>query len=403
METTDFIGIIIGLVLIAIYFPINKFVSKRLEKKLCSYIDNRFDDDVDEAAIDSLFSADLTAAAAARLIQEGADATARDEEGFTPLMYPICADAVPVLVAAGTDPLAVDDQGWNMVHHIAKYQDPPADLVRAIIKLAHESHLDLDALTSSEGHSALLLAVYNDAEETVEQLLKHGAIPNTTPHENDIYCGSGSALKAASQFNKNTISTMLLLAAGASEPEINTQFTPLHHAAAHGNVSEIQHLTQNGFDVDSPDFLKCTPLMYAAFFGHLAAVDTLIALGANVNARSLHEKGFLVSDLTPLMIATRRGYTDIVKSLLDAGAEVDGRSDGNHTPLMYACRNNYFDIAQILLDAGANPNASDADNNPDADRNIIFTPLLQCGDNKEIKDLLIRYGAKNKGKLKIRF
>lgn len=403
METSDFMCFIVGLVLIAIYFLINKYVSKRLEKKLNSYINNRFNDDMDEEAIDSLFSADLTAAAASRLIQEGADPTARDDDGFTPFMYPICADAVPVLAAAGTDPLAVDNQGWNMVHHIAKYQDPPTDLVRAIIKLAHDSHLDLDALTSSDGHSALLLAVHNDAEETIEQLLKYGANPNTTPHENDIYCGAGSALKAASQFNKNTISAMLLLAAGASDPEIDDHFTPLHHAAAQGNVAEIQHLTQSGFTVDSPDLLKCTPLMYAAFFGHLAAVDTLIAIGANVNARSIQEKGFLVSDLTPLMIATRRGYADIVKSLLTAGAEVDGRSDGNHTPLMYACRNDYIDIAQILLDAGANPNASDADNNPNADRNIIFTPLLQCGENKELKKLLVRYGAKNKGKFKISF
>lgn len=403
MGTVNLSSLIVGLVLIGIYFLINKYVSKPLEKKLNSYVDKHFDDDVDEEAIDSLFSADLTATAASRLIQEGADPTARNEDGFTPLMYPICADAVPVLATAGTDPLAVDDQGWNMVHHIAKYQDPPTDLVRAIIKLAHDSHLDLDALTSSDGHSALLLAVYNDAEETIEQLLKYGANPNTTPHENDIYGGSGSALKAALQFNKNTISTMLLLAAGASDPEIDSHFTPLHHAAAHGNVAEIQQLTQTGYAVDAQDLRKCTPLMYAAFFGHLAAVDTLIALGANVDARSIQDKGHLASDLSPLMIAARRGYADIVKSLLTAGADVDGRSDGNHTPLMYACRNDYIDIAEILLEAGANPNASDADNNPDADRNIIFTPLLQCGDNKELKDLLIRYGAKNKGKFKISF
>jgi uncharacterized protein len=108
--------------------------------------------------------------------------------------------------------------------------------------------------------------------------------------------------------------------------------------------------------------------MWAAAEGNTAAVDALIAHGANIHARS--KAGF-----TPLLFAVREGRIDVVRSLLKAGADVNETWHGYRKPPKYAFRaagketvgpsalvlavaNAHYELASALLDAGADPNAA---------------------------------------------
>jgi uncharacterized protein len=127
----------------------------------------------------------------------------------------------------------------------------------------------------------------------------------------------------------------------------------------------VQMLLARGARVDGKDDRRGqTALMWAAAEGHTAVVETLIAAGADVQAR-------VPSGFTPLLFAVREGRLEVVRALLRSGADVneviptDGRRrgygggvpPGGTTPLLMAVRNAHFELAAALLEAGANPNA----------------------------------------------
>lgn len=91
-----------------------------------------------------------------------------------------------------------------------------------------------------------------------------------------------------------------------------------------------------------------TALMYAVEINDLARVESLLASGANVNARN-------DSGATALLMAAAYGSNDIVDRLLAAGADPDIGSHRGDTPLGSAINSGHTDIAVALLEHGANP------------------------------------------------
>ncbi len=86
----------------------------------------------------------------------------------------------------------------------------------------------------------------------------------------------------------------------------------------------------------------------------LASLRTLLALGADVNARGQHGD-------TPLHAAARSGSVDLVELFLSHGADVDARNDEGHTPLV-SVRSSPIAIdplprVQALVRRGADINA----------------------------------------------
>lgn len=84
-------------------------------------------------------------------------------------------------------------------------------------------------------------------------------------------------------------------------------------------------------------------LMIACFKGNRAAVDALLAKGAEVN-----RPGW-----TPLHYAASSGHNDIVQLLLDKSAYIDAESPNKTTPLMMAARHGHIRTVKLLLDEGA--------------------------------------------------
>ena len=91
-----------------------------------------------------------------------------------------------------------------------------------------------------------------------------------------------------------------------------------------------------------------TALHAAAETGHTAAVQTLLAYGADVEARDDHGD-------TPLLTAAQFFRIDIVKTLLDHGVDISAENDVGFTALqMSALASPDPDIVAALLTHGAN-------------------------------------------------
>ena len=88
--------------------------------------------------------------------------------------------------------------------------------------------------------------------------------------------------------------------------------------------------------------------------GDLAAVNAVIARGADVNAATRY-------GVTPLGLAALNGDTPIIRRLLDAGANPNAATPGGETPLMTAARVGRLEAVTLLLDRGA---AVDAKTSP---------------------------------------
>ncbi|HVZ19921.1 MAG TPA: ankyrin repeat domain-containing protein, partial [Vicinamibacterales bacterium] len=118
-----------------------------------------------------------------------------------------------------------------------------------------------------------------------------------------------------------------------------------------------------------------TALMWAAAENHAAAITTLAAHGADLNARSkelsfpdyrYETNGMAVFQLpkggwTALMYAARQNAKDAVAALADAHADLNAttKQEGT-TALQIAIINIHYDLADLLLEKGADPNVVDS-------------------------------------------
>jgi len=57
--------------------------------------------------------------------------------------------------------------------------------------------------------------------------------------------------------------------------------------------------------------------------------------------------------LTPLILASMMGHTEVVRTLIAAGADVNARGDGGYSALMDALSAGREEIAKLLTQAGA--------------------------------------------------
>jgi uncharacterized protein len=212
---------------------------------------------------------------------------------------------------------------------------------------------------SALGNTPLILAARRAGNSrTVRLLLQHGS--NVTKR-NDA--AISPVLAAAASGDAETV--RLLLDAGAkaddfpksSAPQITAGMrTPLMWAAYHNDVRMVRLLLERGADPNQSTYFG-SPLSQACWSGSFEVATSLIARGANVNARDA------VADFTPLHWAagTESPRTHLVKLLLANGAEPNaagGESVGAfglvpQTPRLIAEKRGRTAIVEALVAAGA--------------------------------------------------
>ncbi len=160
----------------------------------------------------------------------------------------------------------------------------------------------------------------------------------------------------------------------------------LWSAAKSGNTKAIEELAASGHDVNAKKvgFVRegWTPLHLAVLHEQKEAIETLVKLGADVNAKNKEAE-------TPLWIAiSELKKPDIAELLLDLGAKINSRrGDLGMTPLDWAAFDGKVEMVKVLLKRGANPNAGKG--------TTRSAPIQQCANNGNIEILkaLIEAGA----------
>jgi uncharacterized protein len=299
---------------------------------------------------------------AALLVTAGANLRATTRlGGYTPLHLASEAGAIAVIKAlagAGADVNARTTTGATPLMFAAA--SGSADAVNMLVELS----ADPNAVESANGQTALMFAAALDRADAVRALLQHGADPKQASTSVDVSRATAPEEVLQNQIrDAQNAKSAAAASAGAAAP---APPRPANDAAtAVGGVTRPYTFNeligkQGGL----------TALHFAARQGAMRTVQTLVELGANLNAVSPADR------TSPLLIAAINGQFDVARFLLAHGAEPNQASDAGMTPLFAALnvewapkmfypqprahlqqQTSYLDLMTALLDAGADPNA----------------------------------------------
>lgn len=149
----------------------------------------------------------------------------------------------------------------------------------------------------------------------------------------------------------------------------------LHIAVEQCNSPLVTHLLAAGADIhDRGNISGYTPLHVASLAGCDQITVSLIAAGADVNARDLDGR-------TALHHASAYGYTILCQYLLDNGIDVESRTNTMQVAMHQASAS----TIPILVASGASVNAQDA--NGDTPLHVAVT----AGDVARVQALLVQH------------
>jgi ankyrin repeat protein len=254
----------------------------------------------------------------------------RDRRGNTPLMLAAgfgTVEAMRILVNAKADVNAANNTGTTALiwgaHDLRK------------MSLLVSKGANVNAVTK-QGRTALMVAAMSgNALPLVEYLLGHGADPNPPPPAEEA--GEARARRPPSlalleAIVSNETEAALLLLAKTNPGVIRSPLggIALTFAAGNGNLAVVKGLLAAGVDVNftTPPVLgpgvkngnieigSLTALISAAAYAGPAVIESLLAAGANPNARD-------VRGMTPLMlaVASDRPHVKTIQLLLAKGAD----------------------------------------------------------------------------------
>ena len=145
--------------------------------------------------------------------------------------------------------------------------------------------------------------------------------------------------------------TFLRIPRPTPKPKTAASDSALYRAAATGDASAVEKLLTVGADVNAKNEDGRTALHVAA---NERVAKLLLAKGADVNARSNNGE-------TPLHIASGDGRKDVAEALLENGADMNAETRAGKTPLHDAAMGAQAEMVEFLVKNGANVEAKAAD------------------------------------------
>ncbi|KAI4144918.1 MAG: hypothetical protein L6R39_003985 [Caloplaca ligustica] len=134
-------------------------------------------------------------------------------------------------------------------------------------------------------------------------------------------------------------------------PLFSDKLGRLAYAAAFGLTSIVNHLLDEGVDVNQTYYNPIPALMTAAGAGYVDTFRLLLADGADVNRASN------IDNSTALVKAASNGHDNIVRILLDHEANLEAETFSRETSLLLAAKGGFTSTVQLLVEKGANVSA----------------------------------------------
>jgi len=308
------------------------------------------------ARLDDLETADM-------LIRAGANASAANREGATPLQLAALngsASMIEKLIGAGANP---------------------------------------NSPLTRHGDTALMMAARTGKPDAVNVLLDHGAAVTTR----ETWGGTTALMWACAESHPAVVK--MLIEHGA---DVNARSNFVPAANGRGFEGRTPVVPQPNQSVEEFASGWLTPLMFAAREGDMASARLLIAAGADVNAIAGDGKD-------ALGLAIFNGNYEFASLLIDQHSNVNHADTQRFTPLFWAVDRRNMETAPNfpwrvtadplpligkLLDAGADPNAV-VDNTPRArmragsPRIVFATALMRAAFSADLElvTLLLSHGA----------
>ncbi|PGG96211.1 hypothetical protein AJ79_09680 [Helicocarpus griseus UAMH5409] len=316
---------------------------------------------------------------------------------------------VKLLLSAGADPDVPDYRKQTPLSVAAEFG------LEGLVSLFLEHKAQVDS-TDYYGQTPLSFAAKNGHTSVVARLLEAGANPTLR----DSVYGKTSLLWAA-EWRHNEIArlllehekvdcnesdtqgqTALLWAVRTRNQELanellcldnidvrafdyTTKLCPLAIAAEKGEIALVELLLDRGAEPNQTDANGSTPLLWAAWAGHKAVVETFL------NFRTVDPDQADSRGQTPLSWAAERGHHEVIRLLLDHGATLSTKDSKGRGPAWWAIWNGQVEVTDLLLSLD-DPLAYEADEDG-------WSPIHWAFYNRhdQVVDLLRRNSLRPRG------
>ncbi|CAN5843966.1 ankyrin repeat domain-containing protein [soil metagenome] len=194
--------------------------------------------------------------------------------------------------------------------------------------------MSLSTLAIADAYDDFMLSVKFNDVSSVQKQLRKGMDPNS------VEALRGETVMMIALREKSTQVFSLLLA----QPEIklearaNNGDTALMIASFMGNLAAVNQLIAAGAELNRPGW---TALHYAAANGDSKVISVLLAHSAYIDAQSPNKT-------TPLMMAVRSGKILAVQLLLSEGADIRAKNELGMTAFDFAMQFEQKEIAEYL-------------------------------------------------------
>jgi hypothetical protein len=228
-------------------------------------------------------------------------------------------------------------------------------------------------------------------------------------------CGCASPLHKAAR--TGDITAMKIILSGKVNLKARSDHkTALHDAVTNGQVEAARLLIDSGADINERAYFRCTPLHFAASYGHVGMVQLLLQKGANPEPGTAHYCGLPQKimmhpeELTPLEMAQRRGNqtsVDLIRAAINNRLGIASGSVKNsdeYGPLITSLLRSYQGSEKTIAVAGF----SYADGRVSTDGNIVAerftTELISRGtlrvvERKQIEKVMGELKLQNAGSI----